>query len=339
MDSQTAQKLRQHLAHPRRIVLVPHRNPDGDAIGACLGMARFLEHTGHQARVLSPNDFPDFLKWLPGAAGVSFYEKAQEEGRELLQWADLVITLDFNSLDRTGEMESALKEASGSFILIDHHPEPGDYAAICYSDTAVSSTCELVFNTIEALDGLGKLDAATASCLYTGIMTDTGSFKFASTSPRTLRVAARLMELGADHAEIHRQVYDTNRPQRLQLLGRALGNLRIMPALRTAYITLSQDELDACDFQKGDTEGFVNYGLSLDGVVLAAIFIENRAEGIVKISLRSQGTFDVNAMARTHFAGGGHRNAAGGRSTESLEDTARRFEGVLPAYQNQLLTA
>lgn len=339
MDIKTAQQLRQHLAEPKRIVLVPHRNPDGDAMGACLGMARFLEQTGHQARVLSPNDFPDFLKWLPGAEGVSLYEKAQDQGRELLQWAELVFTLDFNALDRTGEMETAFADVTGNFILIDHHPEPGHYAAVCYSDTSVSSTCELVFNTIEALDGLDKIDGATASCLYTGIMTDTGSFKFASTSPRTLRVAARLMELGADHAEIHRQVYDTNRPQRLQLLGRALGNLRILPARRTAYITLSQDELDACDFQKGDTEGFVNYGLSLDGVVLAAIFIENRAEGIVKISLRSQGTFDVNAMARAHFEGGGHRNAAGGRSTQTLEETTRRFEAMLPAYQNELHSA
>lgn len=339
MESEIAQQLRRELARPRRIVLVPHRNPDGDAIGACLGLARYLQQAGHQAQVLSPNDFPEFLKWLPGAPEVSLYEKAPEEGRNLLQRAELVFTLDFNMLDRTGEMEAALQEAPGTFVLIDHHPEPGDYAAIRYYDTAVSSTCELVFNTLEALEALPQIDAETASCLYAGIMTDTGSFKFASTTPRTLRVAAQLMERGADHAEIHRLVYDTNRPQRLQLLGIALGNLRILQPLRTAYITLSQDELDASDFHKGDTEGFVNYGLSLDGVVLAAIFIENRAEGIVKISLRSQGAFDVNAMARAHFEGGGHRNAAGGRSTESLQETVRRFEALLPSYRNELLTS
>ena len=308
-------------------------------MGACLGMARYLQNTGHQARVLSPNDFPEFLKWMPGAREVSLYEKAPGPARELLEQAELIFTLDFNALDRTGEMEQALRQATGQFVLIDHHPEPGDYAAIQYSDVQVSSTCELVYNTIEALEGLPQLDAELASCLYAGIMTDTGSFKFASTKPRTLRVAADLMERGADHAEIHRLVYDTNRPQRLQLLGRALGNLRILQPLRTAFITLSQDELDACDFQKGDTEGFVNYGLSLDGVVLAAIFIEHRAEGIVKISLRSQGSFDVNAMARAHFEGGGHRNAAGGRSPQSLEETVRRFEALLPSYKNELLSA
>jgi phosphoesterase RecJ-like protein len=302
-------------------------------------MARYLQKTGHKVQVLAPNDFPEFLKWMPGAREVKLYEQAPEAGHQLLQQAELIFTLDFNSLNRTGEMERALKEAPGHFVLIDHHPEPGDYAEICYSDVGVSSTCEMVYHTIEALGGLPQIDGALASCLYAGIMTDTGSFKFASTRPRTLRVAADLMERGADHAEIHRLVYDTNRPQRLQLLGRALGNLRILPALRTAFITLSQDELDACDFQKGDTEGFVNYGLSLDGVVLAAIFIENRAEGIIKISLRSQGSFDVNAMARAHFEGGGHRNAAGGRSTQSLDETVRRFEAVLPSYTNELLKA
>jgi len=339
MKAETARQLSQLLAQPRRTVLVPHRNPDGDAIGACLGLAQYLRKTGHQVQVLSPNDFPEFLKWMPGAREVQLFEKAPEAGRQLLEQAELIFTLDFNTLDRTGEMEGALKQAPGHFILIDHHPEPGDYAAICYSDVRVSSTCGMVYNTIEALQGLPQIDAALASCLYAGIMTDTGSFKFASTAPRTLRVAADLMERGADHAEIHRLVYDTNRPQRLQLLGRALGNLRILPALRTAFITLSQDELDACDFMKGDTEGFVNYGLSLEGVVLAAIFIEHRAEGIVKISLRSQGSFDVNAMARAHFEGGGHRNAAGGRSPQSLDETVRRFEAVLPSYKNELLTA
>jgi phosphoesterase RecJ-like protein len=194
----------------------------------------------------------------------------------------------------------------------------------------------LVYNTIESLGGLNRITADMASCLYAGIMTDTGSFRYPSTSAHTLRIVAALMESGADHSKIHTLVYDANSPQRFQLLGKALQNLTILPELRTAFITLTQAELDACNYQKGDTEGFVNYGLSIKNVVLAAIFIEHRNEGMVKISLRSRGSFDVNAFAREHFEGGGHINAAGGKSTQSLTDTVTRFRNVLPSFKSAL---
>ncbi|MDG1573238.1 bifunctional oligoribonuclease/PAP phosphatase NrnA [Robiginitalea sp. M366] len=336
MNSEATGKLQQALASPREIILVPHYNPDGDAIGACLGLCRYLGQSGHRARVLAPNDFPQFLKWMPGSEGVLIYDRNPETARKAVAEAELIFTLDFNALDRCGPLCQLLSEASATFVMIDHHQAPDGYAHIQYSDVRMSSTCEMVYNTIEALGGLDRIDAETASCLYAGMLTDTGSFKFASTTPRTMRVAADLMERGAPHTEIHRHIYDTNRPQRLQLLGCALSNLVILPEYRTAYITLSQDELDAHGFQKGDTEGFVNYGLSINNVVLAAIFIENREEGIVKISLRSQGDFSVNDMSRKHFSGGGHINAAGGRSEASLEDTAARFRAILPEYENQL---
>ena len=339
MDKETVRKLRERLSRPGRIVLVPHSNPDGDAIGSCLGLHHYLTKAGHQSNVISPNDFPSFLKWMPGAGSITIFERDAAAGRELLRAADLIITLDFNSLDRCGAMGPELKETGVALAMIDHHQSPEAYAEIRYSDPAMSSTCEMVYHTIAALGGNEVLDEEIATCLYAGILTDTGSFKYSATSPTTMRIAAELMERGADHTAIHRNIYDTNSPERLKLLGQALGNLTILRPYRTAYITLSQQELDACQFQKGDTEGFVNYGLSLEGVVLSAIFIENKEEGIIKISLRSQGTFSVNDMARAHFSGGGHVNAAGGRSTDSLQATAARFEALLPQYERELLLA
>lgn len=332
MNAEIAKTLKELLSENPDILLIPHKNPDGDAMGACLGMYHFLKAEGHNPTVLSPNDFPSFLKWMPGADEVVLYEKNPDKGNRIIQKAELIFTLDFNGLDRSGMMGDPLREATAPFVMIDHHQSPEAYATVEYSEPGMSSTCEMVYRCIEALGGENLLDEKIASCLYAGILTDTGSFKFSATTPDTLRIAARLMEKGAPHTEIHRHIYDTNRPERMQLLGRALSNLKILKAYRTAYITLSQDELDRFHFRKGDTEGFVNYALSLEGVVLAAIFIENRDEGIIKISLRSQGDFSVNAMAREHFEGGGHINAAGGRSHQSMEDTVARFEALLPGY-------
>lgn len=339
MNTEDARKLRHWLSTPQRILLIPHKNPDGDAIGAALGLQHFLLRSQDQVTVLSPNDFPAFLKWMPGADGVTDFSGDPEKGAGAIREATLIFALDFNALDRTGPMQEALSAADARFVMIDHHQSPEPFADLVYSDTGMSSTCEMVYHTICALGGAEQLPAQTATCLYAGILTDTGSFKFAATTPRTLKVAAALMEQGADHTEIHRQIYDTNRPEKLRLLGIALRNLKIIAPYRTAYITLSQEELDSCDYRKGDTEGFVNYGLSLEGTVLAGIFIENRDEGIVKISLRSRGDFSVNEMARAHFEGGGHINAAGGRSRESLSDTVARFEALLPEYEQQLNNA
>ncbi len=336
MNSEDIASLKSRLESTRRIVLVPHKNPDGDAIGACLALYHFFSQQGHEVHLISPNDFPEFLKWMPGASAVRFYEGGREEAQKIIEGADLVFTLDFNALDRSGAMQEPLQQCAATFVMIDHHQSPDTYAEFTFSDTRMSSTCEMVYHFLTALGAEDAIDVRMATCLYTGILTDTGSFKYAATTPTTMRVAADLMERGAPHARIHRDIFDTNRPQRLQLLGCALQNLVILPAYRTAYITLSQEELDQHDFRKGDTEGFVNYGLSLKDVVLAAIFIENREEGIVKISFRSQGDFYVNQMAREHFEGGGHRNAAGGRSPETLEATVKRFESILPRYKSEL---
>jgi phosphoesterase RecJ-like protein len=233
-------------------------------------------------------------------------------------------------------MESVLTESNAVKIMIDHHQSPHDYANYTFSDVSMSSTCEMVYHFIDKLGDINLINSDIATSLYVGIMTDTGSFRFSSTTSTTHRVVADLIEKGAKNSDIHNHVYDTNSYERLQLLGCALTNLKVLPEHRTAYTSLSQKELNRFNYKKGDTEGFVNYGLSLNGVVLAAIFIEDKQEGIIKISLRSKGDFSVNEMSRMHFEGGGHTNAAGGKSHLSLEKTIEKFISILPSYNKAL---
>ncbi|MBT8243754.1 MAG: bifunctional oligoribonuclease/PAP phosphatase NrnA [Winogradskyella sp.] len=325
------------LSVPKRIIIVPHRNPDGDAIGSTLGLMHYLKLNNHEARVIAPNDYPDFLKWIPGEDSILKFESQRTDSKKLIAEADIIFTLDFNALNRTGnDMAEVLEASIATKIMIDHHQAPDDYAKYMYSDVSMSSTCEMVFNFIEMLDDTDKITPDIATCIYVGIMTDTGSFRFRSTTSRTHHIIADLIDKGADNTEIHNQVYDTNSYHRLQLLGKALQNLKVLPELNTAYITLSQKELDEFNFKKGDTEGVVNYALSIENVVLAAIFIENIHEGIIKISLRSKGDFSVNEFSRAHFNGGGHTNAAGGRSEMSLKETVEKFIAILPEYKTLL---
>ncbi len=336
MNDESLDQLKVLLSKPKRIAIIPHKNPDGDAMGSTLALYQYLVKNGHDAHVVSPNDYPAFLKWLPFEEKVVKYDQQNDRATELIVNAELIFTLDFNALDRTGDMEEALKNATAHFIMIDHHQQPGDYAVITYSDTESCATCQMVYDLLDKLGVAGEISPQMATCLYTGIMTDTGSFRFRSTSAHTHQIIAQLIEKGADNAYIHQQIYDVNSPQRMQLLGVALSNLRVLPQYKTAYITLSQEELDAHSYQKGDTEGFVNYALSIIDTKLAMIFIENKQEGIIKISLRSEGNFSVNEMARKHFEGGGHINAAGGKSERSLQDTVDYFISILPSYQNAL---
>lgn len=340
MNKETTKIVQNLLSSPQNVVIVGHRNPDGDAVGSCLGLSFFLKSLGHRASVIMPNDFPDFLKWMPGVEDIVVYEKEIKKSSKLIDGAGLVFTLDFNSLDRVGlELQEVLENCSAKFVMIDHHQQPADYAVATYSDVKMSSTSEMVYHFMEALGEAQKLSKEIAVNLYTGIMTDTGSFRFSSTTPTTHRVTAKLLEAGAESALINQNVYDTNSPDRMKLLGVALNNLNILPDFHTAYITLTQKELDKNNFKKGDTEGFVNYALSVKGVVFAVIFIENKQENIVKISLRSKGDFSVNDFARNHYSGGGHINAAGGKSSQSLNKTINEFISILPRYKDELTHA
>ncbi len=317
------------LATPKKIAIIPHRGPDGDAMGATLALYHFLLKLNHQPTVIAPNEFPEFLAWLPGSENVLVYEKDKETTTKVIQESELIFTLDFNALHRVGEMENILKTLSTPFIMIDHHQKPDDYATYTYSDTAFGSTCEMIYNFIGFLDQKNLMDKTIATCIYTGILTDSGSFKFPKTTGTTHRVVADLIDLGVENSEVPNLLFDNHSYNRLQLLGRALQNLKVLPAQRTSYITLTQEELDAFDYVKGDTEGIVNYGLTIKGIVFTAIFIENQEEKIIKISFRSQGDFDVNQFARDHFNGGGHINAAGGKSELSMEETIQKFENLV----------
>ncbi|MDN3618766.1 bifunctional oligoribonuclease/PAP phosphatase NrnA [Polaribacter undariae] len=330
------EELKSFLDTSRNIVIVGHRNPDGDAMGSTLALKHYLDKKGHNATVVVPNEYPEFLHWLPGSETTYRFDWQNNQSQKAIKSSDLIFLLDFNTLHRVGtDMQKTLEKYPNDFAMIDHHQQPDDVKYM-YSDVTICSTSQMVYQFIEMNADLDLIDADIATCLYTGIMTDTGSFRFRSTTSTTHRIIAALIDKGAKNDKIHNNVYDANSYNRLLLLGQALSNLQILPMYNTAYITLSSEEKKRFDFQKGDTEGVVNYALSLKGIIFAAIFIEDSEQGMVKISFRSKGTFSVNQFSRNHFSGGGHDNAAGGRSDTSMADTVTKFVSLLPQYQKEL---
>ncbi len=326
------QQLAIWLKSPAKMVIIPHKNPDGDAMGSSLALNGVLQQLGHTVTVIAPNAYPTFLHWLPGHEAVVYYESTPESANELIDEADFVFTMDFNTLSRIDQMGNHIAMSKAKIVMIDHHQDPENYAHLMFSEPTIGSTCELVYNIIVELNLRKHINEEVASCLYTGILTDTGSFRFPSVTANTHKAVAVLMDCGANHSFIHEQIKDTARPDRLKLLGIALQNMIFLSDLNTAYITLSQDELDACNFQKGDAEGFVNYGLSVAGITMAVIMIEYRNEGVVKLSFRSKGDLPVNVFAKTYFGGGGHINASGGISKRSLAETVAYFVRSLKTF-------
>jgi phosphoesterase RecJ-like protein len=329
MNIQDIEAIQLLLATPKKIAIIPHRGPDGDAMGSTLGLYHFLLKNKHHPVVVSPNEFPDFLAWMPGSETVKIFEKDKQNCTKILENAEIIFTLDFNALHRTGEMEHVLAKLKAPFVMIDHHQKPDDYAVVTYSDTSFGSTCEMLYNFILFLGKKQDIDKTIGTCIYTGILTDSGSFRFPKTTGTTHRIVAELIDLGVENTEIPSLLFDNSSYGRLQILGRALQNMIILPEHKTAYTTLTQEELNSFDYVKGDTEGIVNYGLSIKGILFTAIFIENKEEKIIKISFRSQGDFDVNQFARDYFNGGGHRNAAGGKSSDTMEETKKKFEDLI----------
>ncbi len=340
MNKASIEILTAFLETSKNIAIIGHKGPDGDAIGSTLALHFFLKKLGHNTTVIVPNDFPDFLKWLPDATAILVFEKDPTLVTKTIHLSDLIFTLDFNSLDRVGDIfKTILEAAQKPFVLIDHHQQPDDYATYSYSDVTMGSTAQMVFHFMEMMNAISLLDKTIATCIYTGIVTDSGSFKFSNTNALTHRVTAQLFDSGIDHLTIHQNLFDTNSPQRMQLLGVALQNLVILPEYKTSYITLTQEDLDNHHFQKGDTEGFVNYGLAIKDIELAVIFIEHKQENVIKISFRSKSSFDVNVFARNHFEGGGHMNAAGGKSNLNMQETISFFISKLHGYKNELIHA
>ncbi len=332
-DSTSIEKL---LTPGIKVVITAHSNPDGDAIGSSLALMSFLESRGAEVSIMIPNDYPSFLAWMPGIHKIINYKKEQQRVFEGLRKADLVFSVDYNSPKRLERMQPAFDASNAVKVLIDHHPQPEKSSySFLISRTDVSSTSELVYHFITRLGGEEALTFDMAECLFVGIATDTGSFSYSCSYEETFLVVAKLLRLRIDPEKIHRLVYDTYSESRMRLLGYCLSEkMKVMPEFSTAYISLSKEELNRYKFQVGDTEGVVNYALSVKGVCLAVLFTEK--DNHVRISLRSKGQFSVNDFVRKHFEGGGHRNAAGGNSYLSLPDTLKKFESLLPDYQHEI---
>ena len=318
--------INQLLKPENKIVIITHYNPDGDAIGSSLGLKHFLKQKGLQADVIVPNDFPKFLKWMPEAKKFIIADYKRKQAGEAIYNADVIFILDFNASNRSGNLVGPwLEKARATKILIDHHQQPEDFDFV-YSDTTIPATSQMVYHFIEALDEEKLVNQDIADCLYTGIMTDTGGFRFRSTSATTHRIIANLIEKGADPAMITSNTWDTNTVSRLHLLSLILSRIEVVKDGKVAILWLKRDELKEFGFQKGDTEGFVNYGLSIMGTQVSAFFMEDLYEDFIKISFRSKEDVDVNQFSRKYFNGGGHINAAGGKYFKSIEDTIEDFK-------------
>ncbi|WP_171737811.1 DHH family phosphoesterase [Spirosoma taeanense] len=325
------------IGQPQTVLITTHQNPDADAMGSSLGLAGYLRKKGHRVTVVTPTDYSQNLHWMPGNDDViAFDEKIRVHVSQLIEEADVIFCLDFSSMDRIRDLAPMVRQSRARKVLIDHHLEPESFADIAFWDPSAAATAELVFRLIVQLGDKGLIDVSIAECLYSGLMTDTGSFRHSNTTGNVHRMAAELLDLHIDVSSIHRRIFDNVSLDKFRLLGYVLNEkLKVLPEYKFAYITLTDSELKQYRSKTGDTEGMVNYALAVEGVVMAAILIDRNEE--IRISFRSVGDFSVRELASRHFGGGGHRNAAGGRSRVSLAETEQKLLMVLPEYQQQLL--
>ncbi len=329
-DQQLSEIIAGRIISAQSVVIISHVNPDGDALGSSLALYHYLRKTGKSVSVVMPNQYPDFLKWLPGSDDIIIFDKKKSAATKALDEADLMFFLDFNTPGRVGKAEEIITGSQAFKIMIDHHPHPAEFADVIISDTLSSSTAELVFRFIESVGNPALVDNVSSTCIYAGMMSDTGSFNYNSSQPETYRVLAELLKSGIDKDYIYSMIYDNFTESRLRLLGYCLDRkMVVLPEFKTAYMSLSLEEKKRYNYIRGDSEGFVNYPLSVKGVIFVAFFMEN--DDHVKISFRSNGSFDTNAFAG-NFDGGGHINASGGESKLSLQDTINKFVSLLPEY-------
>lgn len=330
------QKLKEFLSSPKKIVITTHHKPDGDALGSSLAMLRFLTRTGHQAFLVTPTDYPKFLEWLPGNDLVQIWTEQKEICTKLLQNADAVFCFDFNVLKRINEMGEVISKLNCLKVLVDHHPEPSDFPDISYWSTLACSTCELVYDLMIQLDAGNYLDAETATCLYTGIMTDTDNFHLPNTTGKVHRIVADLMERGVNAGECYRQIFETYSVNRLRFFGECMKEkIEFYDDIKAGIMCLDKDDLSKYGITTGDTEGLVNLPLKVEGILLSALIV--RRPDMVKLSLRSRGDFDVNKICREHFNGGGHKNAAGGNSDVGVAETKIKLLSILAPLKNLIL--
>ncbi len=327
-------ELQQLIKIPQNVAIFSHRNPDGDAIGSSLAMRHYLELYGHTVHVFFPSEFPEEFEALPGASDIFIWDIKTEESKQLLTSKNVFIFLDFNAYNRIDRLGDFVKNLPGKRIMIDHHLFPDPIADFMFSEPEASSTCEMVYRFICDFGDKIKINPMIGKCIYTGLVTDTGSFKYA-TSPTVFRIAADLVERGTDDTGIQDMIFNSQKEKNLRLLGHCLSNrMEYWPEFRTALIWLSKKDYEQFSIQRGDTEGVVNYLLSIKDVRIAA-FIHNQPS-VVKLSLRSKGDIDVQEICKKHFNGGGHKNASGAYSHDSLKGTIDKFKAILPEYQTML---
>jgi len=317
------------LKNAESVIITTHRNPDGDALGSTLGLQLFLKkYYKVKTIVMVPDAFPTFLNWMPNIKDIVIFDQNPSENSERLNEASVIFCLDYNNPSRTADMEKSLVSSNSIKIMLDHHQHPDGFVNYTWSDTSASSTCEILYRFAAQMSWLSSIDIEIAACIYTGIMTDTGSFRFPVTTSETFRIISHLKETGLKHWKIHELLFNQNSFNKLQLWGYALGQAMVnLPEISTTYIALNAESLSKYNYKEGDTEGLVNYALSVEGSVLGILLSEK--DGKIRISFRSTGSFSVNKLSRENFEGGGHENAAGGVSYLSMQDTIDKLLRVL----------
>lgn len=328
-------ELKKLIADADHILLICHINPDGDAVGAMLALRRWIIHQGKDAGMISPNALQQFLLWMNDVERIVDFHHNIEAGSQLISEADLIIMVDFNSASRMGKAEQLVVESKAKKVMIDHHPDPGQYADLIISDVSRSSTSELVYFLVNGMEGEEFNDSEFITAVYVGIITDTGNFEHGYYTGDTMRTVGHLLDKGVDKEKIFNHIFSNFSPDRIRLKGFALHSRMVVhPDLHTAYIWLTKDDLERFRHVKGDTEGFANVLLTMKGIVLSVLFVERT--GFVKMSLRSKGSFNANALSRQCFNGGGHRNAAGGEMKGTIHDVVSHFENTLPSFRKEL---
>lgn len=335
IDKNAWKKLGYQFENQKKIALLTHYNPDGDAIGSTLSFQKYFQYKGVKSEIIVPNDFPKFLKFLPGSKKILISEFNEKEAHHKIISADLIFCLDFNTLSRIQNLGKLLIQSNAKKILIDHHEDPqSDFFDLVYTETSSSSTCQMIYEIIRCNEDLNLIDKEIATCIYTGIYTDTGGFRFRLTSSKTHQIIANLLQLGIQSDKIISNIMDNNSLNRLKLLAKMINKIEVLASAKTAILHLTKNDIENYELNKGDTNGFVNYGLSLSGIDFSVFLVEDLKNNFVKISLRSKNDFDVNKFAKKYFNGGGHKQAAGGKSMDSIENTIFKIKNIL---QNEVI--
>tara|TARA_B100001939_G_scaffold346334_1_gene364890 strand:- start:530 stop:1540 length:1011 start_codon:yes stop_codon:yes gene_type:complete len=330
MKDLTLKSVTKLFSEKRNIIFIPHSSPDADALGSCLALYHFFNQE-NEVNIISPNEYTEILNFLPGSENILNYETDKEKCENIFNKGNVIFTLDFNSLSRARNLSSLISKSSATTIMIDHHENPNNYADITISNSRMSSTCEMVYDFICSIDK-SKIDNNIATCIYTGIVADTGSFRFPSTTSKTLKVGSELINHGVNVTEIFEKLHNNFQFKRLKLLGSAINNFKKIEGLPVVYTSITENDQKVNDFKKGDSEGFVNFGLSVADILCSVLFIEKKDEGLIKISFRSKGDFKVNIFASKFFNGGGHEHASGGISKLSLQETEKKFISDIKKY-------